>query len=117
MKRFLISAIVTLFVLNGVIFSTQSCFADPGKQINNNQSVQTAKANQEKSKNDVSDYKTQPTSKRKAQTRWRPMTFTEMQTGYTLEQIHSMPILERPDRPGHFIGNTLRWQYRNRYKK
>ncbi|MBN2218285.1 MAG: hypothetical protein JW719_12995 [Pirellulales bacterium] len=31
---------------------------------------------------------------------------------YTLlspEQIRQMPLLERPNRPGHFYGNTVRW--------
>ena len=35
--------------------------------------------------------------------------------GYlTPEQIEQMPLLDRPDRPGHYIGNTIRqidrWQ-------
>ncbi|HLA83962.1 MAG TPA: hypothetical protein VJL29_04135 [Thermoguttaceae bacterium] len=25
------------------------------------------------------------------------------------EQIRQMPLLERPNRPGHFYGNTVRW--------
>ena len=25
------------------------------------------------------------------------------------EAIRSMPLLERPNRPGHFYGNTVRW--------
>ncbi len=27
----------------------------------------------------------------------------------TREAIRSMPLLERPNRPGHFYGNTVRW--------
>lgn len=33
---------------------------------------------------------------------------------YTDEEIEQMPLLDRPDRPGHFVGNTIRaihrWQ-------
>jgi len=30
----------------------------------------------------------------------------------TAEEIARMPILERPDRPGHIFGNTIRRVYR-----
>lgn len=33
---------------------------------------------------------------------------TARRTGYTRSEIRSMPILERPSRPGHFYGNTVR---------
>lgn len=42
----------------------------------------------------------------------RPVTPTEMATGMTPQQIESLPILERPDRPGHIYGNTVRRIYR-----
>ena len=31
------------------------------------------------------------------------------------EAIHQMPLLQRPDRPGHFYGNTVRRIYRRRH--
>jgi len=31
---------------------------------------------------------------------------------YTDEEIEQMPILDRPDRPGHYVGNTIRRVYR-----
>jgi len=31
---------------------------------------------------------------------------------YTDEEIAQMPILDRPDRSGHFLGNTIRQVYR-----
>lgn len=33
----------------------------------------------------------------------------------TREQIRSMPILERPNRIGHFYGNTVRRRYHRHY--
>jgi len=30
----------------------------------------------------------------------------------TEEEIDQMPLLERPDRPGHFLGNSIRRVYR-----
>lgn len=34
--------------------------------------------------------------------------------GYTRQQIRNMPMVARPDRPGHFFGNTVRAIYRSR---
>jgi len=34
--------------------------------------------------------------------------------GYSRQQIRSMPMVARPDRPGHFFGNTVRAMYRAR---
>jgi len=31
---------------------------------------------------------------------------------HTDEEIEQMPILDRPDRPGHFVGNAIRRIYR-----
>lgn len=31
---------------------------------------------------------------------------------YSDEEIEQMPILDRPDRPGHFVGNAIRRIYR-----
>ena len=36
------------------------------------------------------------------------MTPTQIRTGYTRGEIRAMPLTERPNRPGHFIGNTIR---------
>ena len=33
----------------------------------------------------------------------------------TAEQIRQMPLLERPNRPGHFYGNTVRRIYYRRH--
>lgn len=32
----------------------------------------------------------------------------QVRYGMTRQEIRSMPILERPNRPGHFYGNTVR---------
>ncbi len=47
-------------------------------------------------------------------TAWRPDAGAVMipQGCYTDEEIAEMPLLERPDRPGHFVGNTIRRIYR-----
>lgn len=34
--------------------------------------------------------------------------------GYSKQQIRNMPMVARPDRPGHFFGNTVRAFYRGR---
>lgn len=33
---------------------------------------------------------------------------TPVRYGWSRQEIRSMPILERPNRPGHFYGNTVR---------
>lgn len=33
---------------------------------------------------------------------------TKVRYGMTRQEIRSMPILERPNRPGHFYGNSVR---------
>lgn len=33
---------------------------------------------------------------------------TQKRTGYTRSEIRSMPLINRPNRPGHFVGNTIR---------
>lgn len=37
--------------------------------------------------------------------------------GLTRAQIRQMPLLERPNRPGHFYGNTVRWLHERRLQK
>lgn len=34
------------------------------------------------------------------------------EVGLTDEEIDQMPILDRPDRPGHYLGNSIRRVYR-----
>lgn len=116
MKRFIFSAFVTLFILNGFLSSSLCSAAYPGSWGYYNRPVRNAQTRQ--ATQPVQNVQTNQTTPANAANhnfppRWRPMTPTEMQTGYTIEQILSMPITERPDRPGHFIGNAIRWQYRN----
>ena len=35
-------------------------------------------------------------------------------SGTARQEIRQMPLLERPNRPGHFIGNTIRSMYYGR---
>ena len=43
-----------------------------------------------------------------AQAPHHPVTPMQARTGYTRNEIRSMPMVSRPSRPGHFIGNTVR---------
>ena len=121
MKRFIFSAFVTLVIFNGVLFSSLCSAAYPGSWGYYNRPVRNAQTRQATPATSAQPVQNVQTNQEKPANsanhnyppRWRPMTLTEMQTGYTIEQILSMPITERPDRPGHFIGNTIRWQYRN----
>lgn len=38
----------------------------------------------------------------------RPTATRDVAQGMSRAQIRSMPLLERPDRPGHFYGNAVR---------
>lgn len=40
-----------------------------------------------------------------------PRPTTGRPTQLSPQQIRQMPLLERPNRPGHFIGNTIRGMY------
>lgn len=40
--------------------------------------------------------------------------FSSGAAGYSVQQIRNMPMVARPNRPGHFIGNTVRAFYRGR---
>ena len=44
-----------------------------------------------------------------------PVSADSAARGLTREQIRSMPILERPNRIGHFYGNTVRRRYHRHY--
>lgn len=92
MKQFITRAIISLFVLSGVLFIAQTCFA----------AVPSPYANQpvHSSAYVYPAYGTQAPS--------HPITPTQMRTGYTRQEIRSMPMIARPSRPGHFIGNTVR---------
>ena len=43
-----------------------------------------------------------------------PANPTSTRADLTREQIRQMPLLERPNRPGHFYGNTVRRLYQGR---
>ncbi|MBQ3351697.1 MAG: hypothetical protein IJG38_14975 [Thermoguttaceae bacterium] len=92
MKQFITRAIISLFVLSGVLFIAQTCFA----------AVPVYYANQpvQRSAYVYPAYGTQ--------VQIHPVTPTQMRTGYTRKEIRSMPMIARPSRPGHFIGNTVR---------
>lgn len=92
MKQFITRALISLFVLSGVLFIAQTCFA----------AVPVYYANQpvQRSAYVYPAYGTQ--------VQMHPVTPTQMRTGYTRQEIRSMPMIARPSRPGHFIGNTVR---------
>lgn len=97
MKQFIIRAFIALFVFSGVMFITQTCSAaapgapysyyPPYYGYNQDMFINPAFGNQ------VQPYHLTP---------------TQMRTGYTRSEIRSMPMVSRPNRPGHFIGNTVR---------
>ena len=100
MKQFILRAIIAMFVLCGVLIVTQTCFADtPYHPQYSNQSVQNAQLVHKAA------YVYPPVG---TQVMSHPVTPTQMRTGYTRQEIRSMPIVARPSRPGHFIGNTVR---------
>ena len=92
MKQFITRAIISLFVLSGVLFIAQTCFADVPVYYANQPVYRSAYV--------YPAYGTQVPM--------HPVTPTQMRTGYTRKEIRSMPMIARPSRPGHFIGNTVR---------
>ena len=97
MKQFILRVFVALFVLCGILTVVQAStpvdayFANPSSH--SSQAIQ-------KPVSVNPPYGTQVQS--------HPVTPTQMRTGYTRQEIRSMPMLARPSRPGHFIGNTVR---------
>lgn len=100
MKQFILRAVAALFVLSGILIATQTCFANsPYYPQYGYQPVQSAQPMQ------TTAYAYPPVG---TQVMTHPVTPTQMRTGYTRHEIRSMPIVARPSRPGHFIGNTVR---------
>ena len=100
MKHFILRAVIALFVLYGILIVTPTCSAagpqnapSASQPIQNGQSIQ-------KTANFNPAIGTQVPS--------HPVTLTQLRTGYTRYEIRSMPMVARPNRPGHFIGNTVR---------
>lgn len=91
MKQFILRTTVALFVLCGFFTVCQTCHAAGPFRVYYPQYrsayVYPAVGNQ---------------------AAYHPMTPTQMRTGYTRQEIRSMPMISRPSRPGHFIGNTVR---------
>ena len=100
MKHFITRAIITLFVLSGIFFISQSCSAAA--------SDHTPYVNQP-SIYGQSDQKTAYVNPAFGmQSQAHPVSLTQLRTGYTRGEIRAMPITARPNRPGHIIGNTVR---------
>ena len=97
MKQFILRAFVALFVLCGILTVVQAStpvdayFANPSSH--SSQAIQKPV------------YVNPPVG---FQIPSYPVTPTQMRTGYTRQEIRSMPMIARPSRPGHFIGNTVR---------
>lgn len=94
MKQFITSAVVALFVMCGTMFISQTCFAAAPQGVPQvNLSTPYGPAAQTPVYNYNYNYPTYGAPTR---------------TGYTRGEIRSMPITARPNRFGHFIGNTVR---------
>ncbi|MBQ2622566.1 MAG: hypothetical protein IJF84_14600 [Thermoguttaceae bacterium] len=92
MKQFITRAVIALIVMSGVMFTAQTCSAAYTAPYANQYVQRMAYVNPA--------YGTQVP--------YHPVTPTQMRTGYTRQEIRSMPMVSRPSRPGHFIGNTVR---------
>ena len=97
MKQIILRAFVALFVLCGILTVVQA--STPVDAYFANQSGHSAQAIQKPA------YYYSPVG---TQVQSHPVTPTQARTGYTRQEIRSMPMLARPSRPGHFIGNTVR---------
>lgn len=97
MKQFITRAFISLFVLSGVLFIAQTCFADVPVYYANQPVYRSAYV-----------YPAYVYPAYGTQVQIHPVTPTQMRTGYTRKEIRSMPMIARPSRPGHFIGNTVR---------
>lgn len=99
MKQFIIRAFVALIVFSGVMSITQtSSAAAPGYAPYPVYPSNYYGFNPDMIVNPAIGH----------QAPQHPLTPTQMRTGYTRNEIRSMPMVSRPNRPGHFIGNTVR---------
>ena len=124
MKHLLTNAVITLFVLSGVLFSVQTSFAAPYDSAPYGSmpyGVPYGNAPYGAPYGNVPfdnvsfvappNYYGGPMYYSPAignQAPDHPMTPTQVRTGYTRGEIRAMPLIDRPNRPGHFIGNTIR---------
>ena len=100
MKQFILRAVVALFVLCGILTVSQTSFAAASdNSYYASQPVRDVQMTQRMA------YVNPPVG---VQVPTHPVTPTQMRTGYTRQEIRSMPMVSRPSRPGHFIGNTVR---------
>ncbi len=91
---------VAMFVLCGVLIVTQTCSAyTPNYPQYTSAPVQSVQPVQNTA------YVYPPFG---TQVMSHPVTPTQLRTGYTRQEIRAMPMIARPNRPGHFIGNTVR---------
>lgn len=90
MKQFILRTTAALFVLCGFLTFVETCSANV---FFPNLPVQSA--------DNVNPVMRNPAA-------FHPLTPTQMKTGYTRQEIRAMPMVSRPSRPGHFIGNTVR---------
>lgn len=111
MKQFITHAVIALFVLCGAMLITQTCSA----AAYGNASY--ANYNYNYNYNPYNYNYGYPYNYGSYQANYPPVgtqaphhhvTPTQMRTGYTRQEIRSMPMVARPSRPGHFIGNTVR---------
>ncbi len=97
MKKFITSSVAALLVLCGTMLISQAAAPESFPQAN--QSLPYGQPFQ----NTAYSYPAYGT-----QYMPQHVTSTQMRTGYTRGEIRSMPITARPNRFGHFIGNTVR---------
>lgn len=110
MKQFILRAFVALVVLCGILTFTKTCFAaTPDNAYNFYPPIYNYNPQVIPGYNPQafpgSAYVYPPIG---AQVMPHPATPTQIRTGYTRSEIRSMPMVARPNRPGHFIGNTVR---------
>lgn len=92
MKQFILRTTAALFVLCGIFTVCQTCDAAPANAYYPSPYQRSAYV--------------YPAVGVQAPTHY--LTPTQMRTGYTRQEIRAMPMIARPSRPGHFIGNTVR---------
>ena len=97
MKKFITCSVVALFVLCGTMLISQATASESVPQATPSTSYGQPVQNTAYS---YPAYGAQYTPQSAAS--------TQMRKGYTRGEIRSMPITARPNRFGHFIGNTVR---------
>ena len=105
MKQFIASAVVALFVMCGAMFISQTCFAAAPQSV---PQVTPSTSYGPIAQTPAYNFNYNNYSNYNANYNNYPSYGAQTRKGYTRGEIRSMPITARPNRFGHFIGNTVR---------